>query len=268
LPAEFAVAYAAELARGGSYADAEEILLALPEKDIRVLDLLARICAQQRRFAEAKTFWSDALRMDPSNQMAQNALERIARLQRRPRWLPSPALSLAGIVVAAVVIALASRGLPHREKQLPTTQPRAVSVPAPIPDQPPLSVNGTHIVRSGNAWAITFDEGLFSTGTRLTTKGRHALESFGESVKGQSWLLEIEGDTDGTGVRTGSSVRDNAQLGLRRAEVAATLLHDKYGVNWKAIVMSAGGDAATGPGSDLTKRTVVIRVRQGPVDRE
>jgi len=107
--AQLALAKAAELARAGNYQEAENLLTGLQGgKDLpAVLDLLARMRAQQGRLLEAEAFWKQALQHDPSNPVYLEGLQYIQRAQR-PRTLArffSPALLLW--IVALVVLLLA-----------------------------------------------------------------------------------------------------------------------------------------------------------------
>jgi len=57
------------------------------ESSGEVLDLLARIRAQQRRFDDAETLWNRLLRRDPDNLAFRAALRCIARQRGRSGWL-------------------------------------------------------------------------------------------------------------------------------------------------------------------------------------
>ncbi len=86
---QLVLAQATDLARAGRYTEAEKLLAenttwtqeTMPE----VLDLRARICAQQGRFREAHIFWSRALQLDPTNEAYVTCLLRL-RGHRVSRW--------------------------------------------------------------------------------------------------------------------------------------------------------------------------------------
>jgi type VI secretion system protein ImpK len=86
---ELLFSQAANLARAGRY-DAAELLLrdlAVFHPAPEVLDLLARVRAQQGRLAEARAFWRQVDLIEPGHSGAQAALHRIARIARaRDFW--------------------------------------------------------------------------------------------------------------------------------------------------------------------------------------
>ena len=80
--------HAAALARRGDLLQAEDLMKTLPDRDssrIEVLDLLARICAQQGKIDQAQALWTKALQGDPSNMRFLSALKLCACL-KKPRF--------------------------------------------------------------------------------------------------------------------------------------------------------------------------------------
>lgn len=68
LTQHIAVSQAADLARLGHYSQAETLLDSLEGKETaEILDLKARICAQQGRLSEAQSLWERALALEPGN---------------------------------------------------------------------------------------------------------------------------------------------------------------------------------------------------------
>jgi hypothetical protein len=79
--AQIRFARATELARSRRFLEAETLLVPdgqLPD-GARELDLLARIAAQQRKFARARRCWQLARDKDPSNGAYESGLQAIAR---------------------------------------------------------------------------------------------------------------------------------------------------------------------------------------------
>jgi flagellar motor protein MotB len=66
---QISIARASDLARAGHYQEAEEVLNAISDGKSHpvVLDLLARMRAQQGRWLEAEAFWKQAIQIDPTN---------------------------------------------------------------------------------------------------------------------------------------------------------------------------------------------------------
>lgn len=107
---EIRLARATELARSRRYLEATALLTPqgrLPS-DHKELDLLARIAAQQRRFAEAERLWNDASKAAPQNLAYREGATLAARA--RTNWLQikqtvlavAAALALAGIILGTI----------------------------------------------------------------------------------------------------------------------------------------------------------------------
>lgn len=96
---------AARLARRGRYDAAVAMLGPLPaDSPLRpsILDLKAKILAQQGRYFEAEACWREALTLAPGNQAFQQALAVIAEERRCPFWLR---MAVVGAVAAATSMA-------------------------------------------------------------------------------------------------------------------------------------------------------------------
>lgn len=103
------LARAAWLARSGRYSEAEQLLAITPITSplaTAVLDLRAKVCAQQGRDVEAAAFWMEALRRSPANQEYRKALDCLLRL-RHPLW----GVLRAGLVVSIIAILIAGTAL-------------------------------------------------------------------------------------------------------------------------------------------------------------
>ena len=91
LVVQASVAEAVGLARQGRHSEAEALLGALDDSDRHspaVLDLLARIRAQQQHTDEAEALWKEALAIDPGNPSYQAALDRLALIRANPVRFP------------------------------------------------------------------------------------------------------------------------------------------------------------------------------------
>ena len=110
---QLVLAKAAELARAGHYQEADNLLSGLlgGKDQPAVLDLLARMRAQQGRWQEAEAFWKQALQQDPTNPAYLEGLQYVQRTQRPPTLarLFSPAILLW--IIALVLLLLAARGV-------------------------------------------------------------------------------------------------------------------------------------------------------------
>ena len=78
-----ALAWAAALARKGKMIQAENLLLPIVNKrqsGTNVMDLLAKVYAQQKKFEQAQALWLKALQLEPNNIHFLRALLGIAKL--------------------------------------------------------------------------------------------------------------------------------------------------------------------------------------------
>ncbi|MDH7502143.1 MAG: hypothetical protein QHJ82_05425 [Verrucomicrobiota bacterium] len=100
---QISLAQAAQLAREGEHASAEEILsdlIAADPSDVAALDLFARIRAQQGAVGDAEAHWRKVAQLDPQHIGARTGLERLRKMRRAPIWMRP---TLAALVVMAVV---------------------------------------------------------------------------------------------------------------------------------------------------------------------
>ena len=103
---KLALADATALARAGNYMDAESHLMGIMRGEKthpQVLDLLARIKAQQGRLREAEDYWRQALKHDPMNEACITGLRHIAGMQQ-PGWNASWKKLFWGALLATVFL--------------------------------------------------------------------------------------------------------------------------------------------------------------------
>ena len=137
------LARAGRLARRGRLSEAAAFLIRRahdPNVPVAVLDLLARIYAQQGRFAEASVLWQRAIHREPGNQASAAALRRIAALQRPTRWLRFFQTTLLGFVLGLALAIFGAWAVPRFASPEPTpTATLAVTtfVPMPTPTHTP-----------------------------------------------------------------------------------------------------------------------------------
>jgi tetratricopeptide (TPR) repeat protein len=105
--AELTYHRAAELARAGRYSQAEVILQQIDKnRDLRplILDLRAKMFAQQGRYIEAYACWTEALSISPGNTEYSEAIEALrARALYRP-WIRPARMVAATLVFVLVVV--------------------------------------------------------------------------------------------------------------------------------------------------------------------
>ena len=135
---EMRLARATELARSRRYLEATALLTPqgrLPA-DAKELDLLARIAAQQRRFADAERLWNDASKAASENTVYRNAAARAARA--RQNWIRFKQTIFAVFVVLVLAgIILATISVVSDRSHRPTSTTAGSATPVrPVPSKP------------------------------------------------------------------------------------------------------------------------------------
>lgn len=116
LRSQMALSEAAELARSGDYASAENRLAEWTQGQCPLapaFDLRARMAAQQGRLAEAQALWLRALQIDPDNAAYAAGLRRAALEQGQRLWrrrLATAAVVTTLALTVVLVVGLAWRG--------------------------------------------------------------------------------------------------------------------------------------------------------------
>ena len=280
--ARLALAQAARLARRGQYRPAEALLveaaLAAPGPRADILDLRARMHAQQGRRSEAEALWREALSLDPGNADIQAALATLARPSGgRARLVGVAARSLG--VVAVLLLAwtvLAQR----RELVRIGTEPSAPAA-APVEAQGAADdavtvldsvaaalapLGELDIVRGDRDLEVRFREGLFTEGDALRVGAHARIASIARSLAPlQSRLgVLVVGHTDPIPLRAGSAYPSNLALGLARATRVAGIFLDSGALPAERVTAQSLGDAsppypADTPEQGERNRTVTLR---------
>lgn len=103
---------ARNLARNGFFRDAQMILTGLLRKsqEPHVLDLLARIYAQQGRIDEAKTLWEKAILLDPTNAEYAQGMAFISKMQQKrfPKYSQWKRFLLVAAITLPIIVTLAT----------------------------------------------------------------------------------------------------------------------------------------------------------------
>jgi osmotically-inducible protein OsmY len=255
------LAKAAQLARAGRYAEAEAILQDLRETygaSAPVLDLLARVMAQQGRLGEAEFLWTQALQKDPANEDYRAGLRRLAQFQRQgsslfdlPRMLLPLLAAILLVVLIAGAWASSARnesnigGLARNVAALETAvaaPPSNIEVILPTPDQaltfavqaaleadPDLAVLHLSVRQSG--------QGIFLGGSVPSQELKARVEEVARAVPG----VEL---VDGSGVQViapslAEAVRQALRADPRTACLAVSVEQYEHSVRLTALVPHA-----------------------------
>jgi len=292
---------AARLARQGRYPEATALLTELggpTSHNPVLLDLLARVHAQQGDLAAADECWTRAIEVGGDLPAARDGRRRIAAL-RVERSRP---VSARVVSVAAVAVLLASTGVvgsallarqPDRtdpalladlresrlaqdnlSKQLSNIQDRVDQVLAPNKAteelRAALADPGWTLRTERDVLTVTFREGLFYGGTsQLSDDGRAALARLAPRLNqtGGDLTITVVGHTDNGTLTPGGRYTDHTKLGLDRALVAAQELSTNSGLPLRSFALTTTGKAdqpfpnTTAHGRERN-RTVTLRLSQ------
>ncbi|HZZ84902.1 MAG TPA: hypothetical protein VFE30_10220 [Anaeromyxobacteraceae bacterium] len=289
--AQAVLAHASTLARAGRLDEAAGVLVEIEAGcvDVRVLDLLAKVRAQQGRYEDAEALWSRAKALSGSDGY-DAALRRIEAVRTRPAWLPSKLLIAAAVIVAAVALGIVrapswtkptahSAAAAGMQAVAPLQQPKASSpeegrANAPAAQPQHFSVAGvTQAARDGGV-ELTLAEGLFRTGVSLRPHAVATLDELGARLGNapQRTMVVIIGHTDDIPVATGKRFTDNASLGLARATVVMRRLIASSSLPATSFLVGTAADAGGPYPNDtrdnrLRNRTVTLHLMQDPSSR-
>lgn len=241
------LAQSAEFAREGRYDDALQSISELKKEhqdNPAILDLQARIIAQQGNLKDAELLWKQALVLDPENKAYLAALNRIRQISRRPLWLKSffNLLIGLGLILAGIFLSvfLFNRINPTSLATLPGFQKnqeiqekileRVAALESSIQSlktnahsfKPPdieLNIPGIITRKENNHIVATFEKGIFQKGTIFKKEAKPLLTSLGKQLEPYSGRinLKIYGCTDSIPMPPGQKYRDNMELGRYRA---------------------------------------------------
>ena len=250
---------AAELAYAGRYQEAEALTTALTREDDAdpiILDLKARICAQQGRLLEAEAFWSRALRIDPANAAYRAGLKRIASIQSRAVSMISyrvPAVALAILLLVLSVFTVRNYFMSVRDTLLSDVR-MEISRLMPgsqkssrmenIPPDVRIAIPGVSLRADGNRLVLGFNSGLFDNGISLKPESGELLAALARQLRpyAQRITVHVVGHTDNVPVPANNKYSDNVSLGMKRAMVVAEYLRNTSGFPATMFIISSLGD--------------------------
>lgn len=252
---------ASNLARQGQYQAANEIcneILKDRGNNSRVIDLQARIFAQQGQLDNAKSLWEQAQKLDPSNIKIQKALDKTNKTNNylsqfyslRKIWLSIFSI----IIIGSIILILYPFNNFQNKPGIEVLKSDASSLNQPVevtdkdvindtayqflldhPDflKPPhftQEIEGITIEPIGNKLKLVFNDGLFNEAVNLKPEAKKSLGILCEYLENyqDQYNYTIYGCTDDLKVYS-KLFRDNLDLGKSRA----MFLYDYLIVNTK-----------------------------------
>ena len=130
-----------------------------------------------------------------------------------------------------------------------------------------LVIPGATVRAEGNETVILFDQGVFSSATRLSPQGRAVLTDAGRQIArlGKPVQVTVVGCTDNVPVTRKSAFKDNTDLGLQRAAEAVKVLQPVAGLpasSFKAVSYGTQWSPYPNdtPQNRARNRTVALRI--------
>ncbi|MBU1927323.1 MAG: OmpA family protein [Gammaproteobacteria bacterium] len=278
---QIALAQATDLASAGRYLEAENLLTEMmrgEEETPMVLDLFARIRAQQGRLIEAEAFWAQAARLDPFNEAYKSGLHRIARMQSRPIWMDSIIPLVVGLAVTLVVVMVGFVVLGYVNEQYTSLKSEVAKLAIGQEEitsqitlgKPPdlkIKVPGVFLKTETNEVIVTFKSGLFARGACLKPEAKTVLTTLGRQLEPYIGHISIcvIGHTDDVPMPVGSVYRDNIALGINRAVAVTEHLRATTQIPFSIFSVHSLGESLAPypndtPDNRSMNRTVVIRI--------
>lgn len=295
LQRQLALGRAAESARRGDLDGAVALLVELDEAGDatpEVLDLLARIRAQQKKWSEADGYWSRVQETAPEDPSAAAGRKTVAAILAHHR-ASRPVLPLLGAVAGVAVVAVLVGGIavlgghdqpvaqPTQEVQ-PTSTPsvdtsaqeeaaelarklaaveaeRQASAAAVANKleliQRKVAGPGVVVQQQSGSVRVLFAEGLFSAGTDFGPDRQDALVAMGKRLPGLDAAITVTGYSV---VVPGSSTSGGSRTALLRARTATQELSAASGLPLTAFAMQSGDQGRPPFRNAAQNRTVTL----------
>ncbi|MBI5576680.1 MAG: OmpA family protein [Deltaproteobacteria bacterium] len=275
------ISRAASLARKGSYTEAENLLAAETGGKVEhpsVLDLLARIKAQQGKLFEAEELWTKASRMEPGNPEYQAGLRRISQIRKRGfsrRSLLTSTTAVCGVLVLLAAgiflkIRFTESGVRNETVSGKVGGSYADGIPASatgVLQSIVLDIPGGIVTKRNSGFDITFEYGLFSSKVRLKGKAKKSIAALARRLEPYKERISITviGHADSNPVPDGAYFRDNMSLSLARAVAVIESMRSAASLP-SGIFLATGYGEYSPPYSNRTRnerlrnRSVTIKI--------
>ncbi len=285
---------ATEAASKGDYSLANKYISDLPHAhgDTPILlDLQAKIYAQQGKLKEAEFLWKKCVTHDPENNNYNEALNRIGKLQKKKvTWR----LSLAKLIGAILTIILLSfllvlvyNGKDEKSSKLDILQKQQSAIleridnniitnanaPTeniiPIMSKKLVEVDGISFENNNMELLIKFNEGLFSNGIKFKHFYEPTIKQLAKTLETYSGniIIMILGCSDTIPLKGSIQFKNNHDLGLARANYVYNIFYQNSRIATESLIFGSVGDTNTPFPNDsrenrMKNRTVVIKIIQ------
>lgn len=256
-----------------------------------LLDLQAKINAQQGKLKEAEFLWKKCIKADPDNNTYIAALNRVCKLQESKIIKHFTLLKLVGaiaglLILACLLIAVlfstiekSSKIAELQEKQADILElidnsfknkgnVFADSLIAEIANKVNL-VNGTSIRKNNNELVITFNEGLFSNGTKFKLSQEPIVKQLAEVLEPYSAKISITvfGCTDNMPIDNSDQYQSNNALSIARANFVYDIIFRTSRIPIESLIIGGTSENNSPFPNDsreskMRNRTVVIKIIQ------
>jgi type VI secretion system protein ImpK len=212
------IAKATSLAREGRYAEAENLLDPESSNPV-VLDLLARIKAQEGRLNEAEDLWRKALELDPGNDACRAVLKRISSLSLNAWALYGPSIAMGLLIAVAILITGITVSVYMKGQSSSSAVPAVSSPDAVVGSISAVEIKGVSARHENGQLLLTVDQVLFGRDERLTPSARLLLTRLARHLEpyAAGISIKITGTADGRRHKTESGRMGETSAGMARA---------------------------------------------------
>ncbi len=285
---------ATEAASKGDYSLANKYISNLSDthEDMPILlDLRAKIHAQQGKLKEAEFLWEKCVALNPENSTYNEALNRVNKLQRtnvtwRFRWAKLIGTVLTIILLSILLVFIFNRNdektskleilqkqqsatLKRIENKLVTNENAPTDNLIPIISKKIEEVNGIGLEKNNQGLLIKFNEGLFSNGIKFRPSHEATINQLAKVLETYSGKITIIilGCSDTIPLTDSIQFKSNHDLGLARANYVYNIFYQNSRIATESLIFGSVGDTNTPFSNDtrenrMKNRTVFIKIIQ------
>jgi flagellar motor protein MotB len=260
------LAKAITLSREGRYREAES-LLDKESTDPLILDLLARIRAQEGRLCDAEALWRKALELDPVNETYMAALRRISMISLTVWARFCPYLILGAVIAIAIFLTAITVSI-YTKKQMAALPASAhVITDRAVQSISDINMQGILVTQEKDHTLLTFSTGLFGRNDRLTPEAKLLLAHLAQHIEpiAGSISVNITGVVDSAPMLAHSRYMDNEALGMARAMKVVEYMRNTSRLPADMFIISGqaeirASNPSVSPEDRLRNRTVIMRI--------
>ncbi len=264
-----------------------ELLRTTEKESVLILDLQAKIAAQQGKFREAEFIWKKCLKSEPDNPAYIAALNRINKITSSKSVQNYYLLQLFKITTIVLLIFVLLffyfyervdrkqqlAFIVGQNEEMLSKVENIINLNTPnnelllnISDKM-KTINGITVDSKNNEIIILFNEGLFSRGDNIKSDYRITLDHISQTLSPYSGqiIVKIIGSTDNTPISFSKTFKTNDDLSIYRAEVVFGIIYEFSRIPREDMMIGSLSELNTWfpndtPENRMKNRTVIIKI--------